>query len=67
MPTPLPPVPQPSDEIPNDNLVDLRLVPARAHSDVRDDVHHGFPVQPRALAYRAVLHVDHALEGIFAA
>ena len=56
-----------SDEIPNDGLVDLRPVPARADSDVRDDVHVGFLVQPRVVAYRAVLDVDHALESIFGA
>ena len=51
----------------SDSLVDLRPVPARADSDVRDDVHVGFLVQPRVVAYRAVLDVDHALESIFGA
>ena len=51
-----------SDEVPNDDLVDLRPVPASADSDVRDDIHLGFLVQPRAVAYRAVLDVDHAFD-----
>ena len=56
-----------SDEIPNDDLIDLRPVPARADSHVRDDVHLSFLVQPRAVAYRAVLNVDHTLKGVFRA
>jgi hypothetical protein len=52
-----------SDEIPNDDLIGLRLVPARADSDVRDDVHLGFLVQSGTVVYWAVLHVDNALFG----